>query len=59
MSNTSSTKPFIFHPGTGTYMALSECVTVNVPVDMDNDDIESYLFEYGGNELTRIGGTHD
>ena len=51
------TRTVIYHPGTGVYMLLSECISVNVPVD--TDDIESYLFEYGGNELTQIGGKHD
>ena len=48
------TKAFVYHPGTGVYVARSECVIVNVPVD--TDDIESYLFEYGSNEFTRLGG---
>ena len=52
------TFPVVYHPGTGTYMALSECVTVNVPVDLDDHDIEPYLSECDETKFTPLGGNH-
>lgn len=34
----------VYHPGTETYMALNECVIVDVPSELENvEDIEEYL----------------
>lgn len=48
-----STNTFVYHPGTGTYMSMHECVIVNVPFTAD---VESYLYEYGGDGF---GGQDD
>jgi hypothetical protein len=48
-----STNTFVYHPGTGTYMSMHECVTVNVPEDIE--DVELYLSLY----LSDHGGQDD
>jgi hypothetical protein len=42
-----STVKIVFHPGTGTYMNMDECIMVNVPVEVftEDEDVENYLKE--------------
>ena len=35
------TNPFVYHPGTKTFMSMDECVIVNVPAHVE--DVEMYL----------------
>ena len=35
------TNPFVYHPGTKTFMSMHECMIVNVPDHIE--DVETYL----------------
>ena len=35
-----------YHPGTGTYMPVEDCVVVDVPDHLDDEEIDEYLGKY-------------
>ena len=48
-----------YHAGTGTYMPVEDCVVVEVPDHLDNEDVEEYLqdvnFEREPSQMLTVG----
>ena len=48
-----------YHAGTGTYMPVEDCVVVEVPDDLDNEEIEECLeevnFEREPSQMLAVG----
>lgn len=48
-----------YHAGTGTYMPVEDCVVVEVPDHLDNEDVEEHLegvdFEREPSKMLTVG----